>query len=212
MTLSTLTPESIVTKTFQAGLWVAMPVTVYAMGGPVAIWNEGGIMVKILLAANILPAAICAPAAVESLVRTTSLGLKYINASSHYYEQLENKEALSHEFRRTTGMARATLFPISGWAVVAKLPVQDYYVYIIPKEAMKKTGSAFKKGAKAVNNVLVAIKFWDGLEFTIIHAVVPVCKHVAVPVGKHVVIPVYKVVASVANAAIRLLSASLGAR
>jgi hypothetical protein len=204
MTLSTQTPESILTKTFQASLLVAMPVTVYALGGPVAIWTEGGIIAKTILAANILPTVICAPAAIESLVRTGSLSLKYINAEPNSDMQLAQKDVLKQEIRRTTGMARAALFPISGWAVVVQLPVKDYYVYTIPKQALKTAGSAVGKGARAVNEVLKAIKFWDVAKITLDYAVIPVFEHA--------VIPVCNGIASAASAALRLLSASLGVR
>lgn len=206
MTVSSSTTENLLTKTFQAGLWVAMPATLYVLGGPIVIWNEGGTLVKIFLFANVLPSAICAAGVLEGCVRTAWIGLNMSTSSSNTQDAIEfiKKNAWDREVRRTTGMIRATLFPISGWGVLAQLPVNDYYVYIIPKKAIKKTGSAVIRVAKEVNNVLVAIKFWEGVNYTI--------DHTLVPIGNHVVKPIYDVVGKVANGAINLLRTSLGMR
>lgn len=203
MTLSSITPESLLTKTFQGGLLAAMPATLYALGGPFVLWNNYGMLVKICLAPIVLPSVICAPGALESCVRTTCIGLKVIG-SSNTPASMENKKAFNQEFRRAKGMIRATLFPVSGWAVVAQLPVHDYYVYLIPKKGLETGCTAISRTATAVNRVLTAIKFWDCVEFTF--------NHTAVPVFNHVVTPAFHVVEHVATGAINLLRTSLGMR
>lgn len=202
MTLSS-TSEAILTKTFQGGLLIAMPATLYALGGPVVIWSEGGVLVKMFLAANILPSAICASGAVESSIRTTWLGLKTI-CSTNNPGFSENKIALDHEFRRASGMARATLLPITGWAVVARLPVDDYYVYLIPKIAIEQSYTTAIHVAKNVNHVLTTIHFWEGIERTLHYTVVPAFNHA--------IIPACEAIGNVGAAAAKLLRASLGMR
>ncbi len=198
MTTSSHTAERMVTKTFQAGLLVAMPVALYALGGPIALWNNGNTFVRILLAANLLPSAICTAGTLESCARTALLSLKNNSSSS----PTEHKKAMDLEIRRTTGMVRAALFPITGWAVLVKLPVKDYYVYYIPKEVIKKTASTACEVARRANDVLIALKFWECIRFTFNHTVKPVCTHV--------VAPVCDVIGIVVSGALSLLSASLG--
>ena len=201
MTTSSHTAENTVTKTFQAGLLVAMPAALYALGGPIALWNNGNTFVRILLAANLLPSAICTAGALESCVRIALLSLK-INPSSNASSPTEHKKAVDLEIRRTTGMVRAALFPITGWAVLVRLPIKDYYVYYITKEVIKKTASTVCEAARRANDVLIALKFWECIRFTFNHTVKPVCTHV--------VVPVCDVIGIIASAALSLLSASLG--
>lgn len=192
------------TQLFRVSLCAAMPVTLYALGGPVAIWNEGGVVVRLLLSANILPSAICAPAVVESALKTAYLGISRVGASPHSNHNEAAQGPFEREIRRASGMLRATLFPISGWAVVVQLPVNDYNVYYIPKEGLRHSVKGVIQGAKAVNRVLEAVKFWDGVSVVV--------DYTLVPTYKYAVKPLCNVVASLAGAAINIINASLGVR
>jgi hypothetical protein len=201
MTVALSKYESLLTKTFQVSLLASMPVALYAFQGPFVLWNNNGILIKVCLVSILLPSAICAPGAMESCVRTAYTGVKLLCSSK---ESLEIKSEFEREFRRAKGMIRATLFPISGWAVAAQLPVNDFYVYTYPKNGIKQASSQMIKGAKLVNRVLTAIQFWNGLEFAF--------TYVAVPVGTYFVHPAYRVVEHLATGTINLLRASLGMR
>ena len=174
---SVIEPPSTLTRCVQGGLLVMMPATLAVLGGPAAIWSNGGYMVRIVLASSLLPSAVCGAAALENLIRTVIIATKDLINSGCDIKELKNDVELSKEVKRLTGMSRAALLPISGWAVLSQMPVYDYYIYAIPMEGLiqgtTKACEGIKFVAVRVDKVLKAIKFWDALEVTCDYTVIP---------------------------------------
>lgn len=176
----------------QGSFLIAMPAVLTVAGGPVAVWSHGGYVVRIILAANLIPSAICGAGSLESLVRTICIAVKDL-ADSGSFKAIPADEEFCKEVRRMTGMCRAAVFPLNGWAVLVKLPVYDYYIYAIPAEALKKGINGTITVAGHINDFLKAIHFWDG--------VAHVCDWTVVPAGR--------VLINVASGAFRLISWAL---
>lgn len=160
----------------RVSLWSAMPVTLLVFGGPTAIWATGGYTVRIILSTALFPSLVCSLGAAESAARSVCIAAKNSFQSNDPITNFQRKEHFRAEIRRLSGMTRATLFPISGWAVVGNLPVKDYIVYNVPIKVTKKAVSVTFDGiwfvSKNVNKLLNKIHFWEGLEMIL----TPPCK------------------------------------
>lgn len=147
--------SSAVTKLTQACLVSAMPITLVALGGPSVIWSNGGFVVRTVLAIAIFPTVVCGVGALENLARTIISATKIIFEENSFRAIYENK-IFCAECRRTTGLVRAALFPVSGWAVIPRLPTREFYVYKVPLKVIKKVTEV---AIKVVGHTL------EGLEY-----------------------------------------------
>lgn len=128
--------STMLSKCMQGGLLLAMPATLVAAGGPQTIWHNHGWIVRTVLVANTLPAAVCSLGLAEDLYRAIDILVKERFAG----RSVLNNAEFQHEIKRVAGFARAIALPINGWGVLVKLPVKDHFVYAIPIKAAKILG------------------------------------------------------------------------
>lgn len=149
------TQSNMLSKCMQGGLLLTAPCILAAAGGPQAIWQNHGWIVRTIFLINATPAAVCSLALAEDAIRAIDIFVKDIFAGKNYRKDPE----LHHEIARVAGFARAVAFPINGWGVLVKLPISDHYVYAKPVKAATVVGK--KLGHAALKTLFHIDKFME---------------------------------------------------
>lgn len=186
--------STILSKCMQGGMLLAMPAAMVAAGGPVAIWQNHGWVVRTVMVTTTTPSAICFLGLAEDLYRAVDMLVRDRFNGNNW----RNNEQLKCEIKRAGGFARAVAFPINGWGVVVKLPVNDHYVYAIPVKIAKQLGDL---ALRAVINT--AVHIFDFMEKTGLNDLIEFTYKITVK-------PAFKIVKVVVVGAATVIGSALG--
>lgn len=197
MTVNTdtqLAPATVLSRGLQVALYAIAPTTMIITGGPKEFWNNHGWLGRTVFCVIFAPSGICAAGAMEDTARVLLLLAKRVFEG----KSVQNTVKLFNEKSRLIAFTRGALFPITGWTLMANLPVYDHYVFAVPVEVTVRTSKAafkvLKHTVKATDTVLRATGVYAVMKGTL----------------KHVVLPVGEALLKVANVAAKIIGAALG--